>query len=88
MRFGLNGSKEYTLEQVAKIPRVTRERAQQKEALRMLRHPSGLIQPHLDLRAWFGKGKGDRGGGWDLTTAKANVLANVVTAKAKASQNV
>ena len=80
MRFGLNGSKEYTLEQVAKILGVTRERARQIEAkaLRMLRHPSksGSLDHTVgvseDLRAWFGKGKkgGAGGGGWDRYNTK------------------
>ena len=93
MRFGLNGSKEYTLEQVAKILGVTRERARQIEgkALRMLRHPSksGSLDHAVgvseDLRAWFGKGKkgGAGGGGWDRYNSKGERVGKCGDGKGK-----
>ena len=79
LRFGLYDTEPHSLEEIAKLFGVTRQRISQIEvrALRQLRyeHPDVLDKLRVfteNLRDWFGKGKkgGAGGGGWDRYNTK------------------
>jgi predicted DNA-binding protein YlxM (UPF0122 family) len=79
LRFGLYGTEPHSLEEIAKLFGVTRQRISQIEvrALRQLKyeHPDVLDKLRVfteNLRDWFGKGKkgGAGGGGWDRYNTK------------------